>query len=589
MANGAPPGVGHRQGVGQLFMFLIIFFPMASLIFYFVRRDEHPIKRSGRPKVAFLLMYGGLLCSIPVCIVEGFGWAEVSCFVYKLCNVCYPPLFITPILVYAIQHFKESRIHAKMASHAASNSLSPKRSKESFSHLVSSLKAERGHLRRNSFLMYCFIVSTYSAMVIFLIANEDDLDLQDSADETCRLPKGLSYCNLVFGCVSMLAMLLVVIYSHKQRLQDDFGINKEYKIAVLFSTISFPIYGCFTFMPFLEDTSSNQSGVPDLAAKYIDPSFIFITDMLFIMGIMVLWPAIRTFKNKNGSATITRLSVEHTDLHEVLNSNLYFIFVEHLKSEFSVENCMFWKHVEELRQDYGGGSEAAMEDGEGGHTKSERGGKKSERGKVGGLIRTASMSKRNKDYSSSQDAQIPIDAALDIYQMYVAQGAPMEVNISANLRGKIESQLGIKVSKGGGSMNDIMLGGDAEHVDLDIFDDAQGEIFRLMESDSLPRFKHGKLFQTYVEAMTADKSKRNVANSHPPTKISERDEGAGSGSERNAGPAQHSAGMALAKNAQKASHRTNKAKERPGKGKDKRISSDNNNLLANSNVGDNQL
>ena len=95
--------------------------------------------------------------------------------------------------------------------------------------------------------------------------------------------------------------------------------------------------------------------------------------MIFIFGVMVLWPAIRTLKGQNHAAGMTRLSVEHTDLREVLNSNLYFIFVEHLKSEFSVENCMFWKHVEELRHDYGGGSEAAMEDGEGVKHKSERG------------------------------------------------------------------------------------------------------------------------------------------------------------------------------------------------------------------------
>jgi hypothetical protein len=428
-------------------LFLVIFFPLLSLIFYYARRDEHPIKRSGRPKVAFCLMYAGLLCSIPVCLVEGYGWSDVSCLIYKLGAVIYPPLFITPIMVYAVQHFRESRIHAKMASHAANNSLSPKRSKESFSRLVSNLKDERNHLRRNTFFMFIIIVGAYTTMVIFLIANAETLNVwKDAADKSCRLPRGLSYCNLIFGCASVIVMVVVVLYSHKQKLQDDFGINKEYKIAVAVSVISFPIYGCFTLMPFIEDIEgdpdSNKSAVPDLAAKYVDPSLIFTLDMIFIFGVMVLWPAIRTLKGQNHAAGMTRLSVEHTDLREVLNSNLYFIFVEHLKSEFSVENCMFWKHVEELRHDYGGGSEAAMEDGEGEKHKSERGAR-------GGLIRTPSMSKRLQ----GQDAEIPIDAALDIYQMYVAQGAPMEVNISANLRGEIETKLGIKLDKGSGSQS----------------------------------------------------------------------------------------------------------------------------------------
>ena len=49
-----------------------------------------------------------------------------------------------------------------------------------------------------------------------------------------------------------------------------------------------------------------------------------------------------------------------------MNSNLYFLFLEHLKGEFSVENIMFWKHVDELKRDYGGGGEDILEEGEGG-------------------------------------------------------------------------------------------------------------------------------------------------------------------------------------------------------------------------------
>ena len=40
--------------------------------------------------------------------------------------------------------------------------------------------------------------------------------------------------------------------------------------------------------------------------------------------------------------------------------------IEHLRGEFSVENCMFWKHVEEIRQEYGAGGDTVIDESEGG-------------------------------------------------------------------------------------------------------------------------------------------------------------------------------------------------------------------------------
>ena len=40
-----------------------------------------------------------------------------------------------------------------------------------------------------------------------------------------------------------------------------------------------------------------------------------------------------------------------------------------------------------------------------------------------------------------------------------------------------------------------------ETVSDTIFDEAQAQVFRLMETDSLPRFKQSKIFRQYVEAM----------------------------------------------------------------------------------------
>ena len=98
-----------------------------------------------------------------------------------------------------------------------------------------------------------------------------------------------------------------------------------------------------------------------------DPICIFIIACNACFGVLVLWPALRTFKDEGISDTMGRMSVDSTDLLEVLNSNLYYLFLEHLKSEFSVENCVFWKACHRYKVEYGGGDEEeGLEGGEGG-------------------------------------------------------------------------------------------------------------------------------------------------------------------------------------------------------------------------------
>ena len=77
-------------------------------------------------------------------------------------------------------------------------------------------------------------------------------------------------------------MLAALILSHIpsmkfliHRQKSPYNSLCSLLVAVACSVISFPIYGCFTLMPFIEDIEgdpdSNTSAVPDLAAKYVDP------------------------------------------------------------------------------------------------------------------------------------------------------------------------------------------------------------------------------------------------------------------------------------------------------------------------------
>jgi len=545
-------------------------------------------------------MWVGLLCCFPTLVVEAFGWDHVSCMIWRIFEIAYPPLFTVPLLVSVYQHFKESRIHAKMASHAANNTMSPKRSKNTFSELVSSLKEERNHLRRNIFISYMVIMLLYGVLMLVLVLEEEKRDPLESFlepasnEEGCYLQVGFSISGFCLAMLGLAVMGSTVYFTHKEKLQDDFGINKEYKIVLVFALITIPTYAILTMAPVLTPGILYQ----DMSCGVIDPSIIFIVTMVFVIGVLVTWPALRTFKGEHAGAGLTRLSVEHTDLNEVLNSNLYIIFLEHLKGEFSVENCVFWKHVEELKRDYGGGGDDGLEEGE------------------GGVPETLKKSvRRGKSFGGGKN-QVPIEAALEVYSMYIKQGSPMEINISSALREDIQSKLGIEANQGSRkklnssarmSTSDVMLGAEAEHVALDVFDEAQATVFKLMQSDSLPRFKNGKIFQGYVEAMTADK--RGGEASKEPVKASSSRFNTPTKRSSNNPQQSHMAGVALARG----SHYSNPkqtVKKRPtgpvrraaGRGagagagaraskktmREKKLSDDGNNLLANI-VSDNQL
>ena len=200
----------------------------------------------------------------------------------------------------------------------------------------------------------------------------------------------------------------------------------------------------------------------------------------------------------------------------------------------------------------------------------------------------------------------------------------MEVNISADLRGEVENKLGIETpedsrkkvgSQASTSMTDVIMGGEQENVPLDVFDEAQAAVFKLMESDSLPRFKNGKIFRGYVDAMTADKRGDPGKEQLQDNKVKGGPTATPPGKGLSSNP-HHNAGIALAKsnfsakrgsstrgsNGPTGPQRRTVGRAGMGRGgggrggvgkrqtalREKKLSDDDNNLLANI-VSDNQL
>ena len=128
-----------------------------------------------------------------------------------------------------------------------------------------------------------------------------------------------------------------------------------------------------------------------------------------------------------------------TRLLDVLNNDdARLCFSTYLISEFSSENCYFWKAATEWRTSF-----------------------------------------------EEKKSEERLDEARQLYELFIRHGAPMELNISATTH---ENLAAVFEEKEGTS---------EKEVNSNVFDRAVNEVFRLMEDDTFGRFLQSDLFKTY--------------------------------------------------------------------------------------------
>lgn len=228
-----------------------------------------------------------------------------------------------------------------------------RKNKEHFDRLVENLKSDRHNVRRNMTVTYAFCTLMYAlSFLVFFISNSfgdvfsgDDIkDKNNYEDEspfydTCRLHQGIFYMDLFYGCTGQIFAAIFVFYYRKEKLQDDFGICNEFKSVFYLSACCILAYIVVLSVP--EER---------VWVQHFDPHMIVIFGMIGSFLIMTLVPALRTFETFRGfwsgrgdGEVLSSEDVANQNLKVILNSNYYPVFVEHLKTEFSVENILFWK------------------------------------------------------------------------------------------------------------------------------------------------------------------------------------------------------------------------------------------------------
>jgi hypothetical protein len=160
-----------------------------------------------------------------------------------------------------------------------------------------------------------------------------------------------AYNMLLFFGMCIYGFYLLYQTQHLQ-VYSVFGVRKEFLLG--FGGVG------GTLVAYALSSAIYAAKPDDDGAAAIGRLYLSMATMLFLVATMILWPAVRTFwhypQARSGRATTaasTRLSqqlLSDFDLRALLcHDSSYALFVEHLQDEFSVENILFWKEVEDFR------------------------------------------------------------------------------------------------------------------------------------------------------------------------------------------------------------------------------------------------
>lgn len=220
--------------------------------------------------------------------------------------------------------------------------------------------------------------------------------------------------------VGIVCILLLLIYAGLIRRSDNWGIRKEilgcFVVSILESSHQMI---CEIFYCESESTYLNHFKYGNIVSGLT---------VLGILGFAGVYPVWMSYRMHN----LERIKSKGEKLEIILKNSgkLYARFKQHLLSELSVENLMFYEEVAKFQR-----------------------------------LMNARQMLRSRDMEWT--------VAESIYYEYIAPGAPSEINVSFKDRQAVTEAIEISRDK---------------WVDATVFDKVQAEVFRLISRDSLPRF-----------------------------------------------------------------------------------------------------
>jgi len=235
------------------------------------------------------------------------------------------------------------------------------------------------------------------------------------------------YFNGFFGInISIIVGLLVLTYYKLHSSHGDvYQMKNEHRFVLSVCSIVFLIFFIIT----ATGGSEAEVGIP----------FVVSIHIVFLFG--TVWPYYLSLQEMKKISQQTQVELS---LNEILqNTTLSIEFARYLELEFSSENLLFWNEIETFKQ---------------------------------------FIMDENKSHAE-------IWSEIErIFTMYIREDSPYQINLPYDIRQEVESSI-----ENSGSVFSNELSQDTPKEErespLSIFNKAQREIYNLLASDSLNRFR----------------------------------------------------------------------------------------------------
>lgn len=417
------------------FAVLFLGFAVAGLVFFVRRRKKFPL--NGRdPALIVIVGVGSAVTGVYFPIS---GITDVSCTVAALIELNIGFLAVTAMLMRLLRLW--------FLYYAAEEQV--KRHRAKFSGEAPTWFADHRHYTSTKFIMKMLFAIFGAHFLIteltFALAPETTVPINQKCPN-------LGIALLFASAFDFLVVVLVLVTAWRIRhIKDGFGIRKELIYTTLTAVLVLPAID-------LHETVLTDVEFPIFA-------FLILIGCTFEIAVIFYFPLYLSKKHER-IESIKRERMQKAHLTRIMDLTLKDIltleehadlledFEQHLSTEFSFENMMFWKRAGEYTAGY-----------------------------------------------DKLDDEGVMKRAVEIYNDFIRPGGPFEANLPHPIRKGLTKRLcdSIEGFTKGNSQQVIENLRSTTRVDRDVFDLAQASVFRLMALDTFVRWQ----LKT-VQTVTAD-------------------------------------------------------------------------------------
>lgn len=427
-------------------MLLYIFFILGSLALFYKYSDKYPIQRSNR---SFELLCCTVLGSLVSLVVPGedISPGVLNCRAhYALFGVMLPLFFLPALMNYVryvvkcesqalISALANTCIHERVhRSHTMDQLPAPQLS---FSGQVDQTKSIQDHLlliQKRTTTRTLLQVSGIFVAVYVVARAMINYSISGNS-----LGVGADYCGFIPGGVIMDTTFVILFYCSIWLLVGYSAMNgyvDDYGVRTDYQ-LAMISAAPFLIVYFLDRWEAVEMGFAHHDSHHHDHEEFQADYMIlfaFVLAIFFLITRPALRAMMGGRVKVVEENEHRLEL--ILSSSAYDLFVDHLRREFCSELILFWRQVAFIKL-------------------------------------------------SNEGGPLPYLVAEDMWLNFISDDAPFQINIPHSMRKPIEDTLNAaKVEQ--------------SDVPWTLFDEAQREVYHLMERDCLPRFILSQEWRTFI-------------------------------------------------------------------------------------------